>query len=245
MKIGGGHVRGGGGAADGPVKVTQTPYVVGSSVLGVKCIDGVVISSDTLASYGSMAKFRKISRIHKVSDACVIGAGGEFSDFQEIKKTMDGVMIEQFCMDDGYVLTPSAIHQYLVRVMYGRRNKMDPLWNQVVMAGFHDGKATLGMVDQVGSNFESEVIATGYGLYMGLPLLRNAYRPDITVAEAKKLLEDIMRVLFYRDARTSNSIQIAAVTKDGVEISEFYDLETKWDYQRFVDGARSGDVSTW
>jgi len=254
-KIGGGVVKYGGevqgqcGMAslvqDGPKRHTQTPYVTGSSILGMKCSDGVIIASDTLASYGSMAKFRKITRIHRVSDSCVVGVGGEYSDFQELKRTLDSAMNEQFCRDDGHTLSPTAIHQYLSRVMYGRRNKMDPLWNSVVLAGVDGDEITLGMVDLLGTNFESEVIATGYGLYMGLPLLRKAYREDITVAEAKSKLEDIMRVLFYRDARTTNSIQIATVTKDGVNISDFYELDTKWDYERFVGGARSDDASPW
>mmetsp|Transcript_12309 Transcript_12309/g.21018 ORF Transcript_12309/g.21018 Transcript_12309/m.21018 type:complete len:252 (-) Transcript_12309:103-858(-) len=228
-----------------PIKRTQDPYVTGSSVLGIKCIDGVVISADTLASYGSMAKFRKISRLFKVSDNCVIGVGGEYSDFQQLQTTLNNVMTEQYCFNDGHTLTPSAIHQYLGRVMYQRRNKMDPLWNSVVIGGYSNGEITLGQVDLYGTNFQSEVIATGYGLHMGLPLLRNAYRPEITVEEAKKVMEDIMRVLYYRDARSTNSIQIATATKDGVTISEMFDLETKWDFERFVKGSRDADPSTW
>jgi len=38
-----------------------------------------------------------------------------------------------------------------------------------------------------------------------------------------------MRVLFYRDCRALNKIQIAKVTKeDGVLISDPYELETDW-----------------
>jgi len=192
-----------------------------------------------------MAKFRKISRLHEVSSTCVIGASGEYSDFQELKRTLNTIMTEEFCRDDGHQMPPSAVHQYLTRVMYGRRNKMDPLWNSVVLAGFHDNVPTLGLVDLYGTNFESEVIATGYGLHMGLPLLRKAYRDDLTVAEAKTVMENTLRVLFYRDARSSNSIQVAAVTNAGVEISEMIELDTKWDFQRFVTGVRDTAVPAW
>ena len=48
--------------------------------------------------------------------------------------------IEDYCADDGSTLDPSEIHAYLSRVMYGRRSKADPLWNQVVVAGVKDGK---------------------------------------------------------------------------------------------------------
>lgn len=129
--------------------------------------------------------------------------------------------------------------------MYQRRNKFDPLWNSIVLAGMQDGKPLLAYVDLVGTNFESEVVATGYGSYMGLPLLRKAYRDDITVAEAREVIIGVLKVLFYRDARTIDKYQIATVGPDGAVVEDAKTLETKWDYKAFVSGARAGDESTW
>lgn len=129
--------------------------------------------------------------------------------------------------------------------MYNRRNKMDPLWNSIVLGGMEDEKPVLAYVDLVGTNFESEVIATGYGLHIGLPLLRNAYREDITVEEARKVIVDILKVLFYRDCRTIDKYQIATVTKNGAVVEDAKRLETEWSFKAFVSGTRNTDVSTW
>jgi len=64
----------------------------------------------------------------------------------------------------------------------------------------------LGLVDLYGGNFTDDIVTTGYGTYIGLPLLRKNYRPNMTDAEAKQLLEDTMRVLFYRDCRALNRV---------------------------------------
>lgn len=40
--------------------------VTGTSVLGVKFAGGVIIAADMLGSYGSLARFRNISRLMKV-----------------------------------------------------------------------------------------------------------------------------------------------------------------------------------
>lgn len=40
--------------------------VTGTSVLGVKFTGGVIIAADMLGSYGSLARFRNISRLMKV-----------------------------------------------------------------------------------------------------------------------------------------------------------------------------------
>ena len=39
-----------------PMKRTQQPIVTGTSVLGIKYKDGVMLAADTLASYGSLAR---------------------------------------------------------------------------------------------------------------------------------------------------------------------------------------------
>lgn len=229
-----------------PSTRTAHPIVTGSSVVAIRCADGVVMASDTLASYGSLARFRDVSRLFKATDSCVLGVGGDISDFDQLKNYIEQATTRDYCYNDGHTLSPKAIHQYLARIMYNRRNKMDPLWNRVVVAGIQDEKPVLGLVDLVGTHFESEVVATGFGEHIGLPLLRKAYREDITVEEAKNVVIEIMKVLFYRDARTIDRIQVATVTNNGVDISEPFKLETKWDYKAFITGARiGGDVSTW
>lgn len=44
-----------------------------------------MLAADTLASYGTLAMFKDVERLHKVSDTTLVGAGGEFSDFQKIQ----------------------------------------------------------------------------------------------------------------------------------------------------------------
>jgi len=214
----------------GPKTQTQDPIVTGTSVLGIKYKDGVMLASDTLLSYGSMARFKDINRIIKVGKYTLIGGTGEYSDFQYIEDLLDEMTTEEYCLDDGATLNPKEIYNYLTRVMYNRRNKFDPLYNQLVIAGFRDGKSFLGQVDLVGTQFEDDTIGTGYGGYIARPLLRNAYRNDLTAQEAKVILEDCMRVLYYRDARSINRIQIASASADGVVISKPYELETDWEH---------------
>lgn len=176
----------------------------------------------------------------------MLGVGGDLSDFDQIKRYVEQATTRDHCFDDGHMLSARALHQYLARIMYNRRNKMDPLWNRVVVAGIDTDVPVLGLVDLVGTHFESPVIATGFGEHLGLPLLRKAYHKDITVEEGKQVVENILKVLFYRDARTIDRVQIATVTKDkGVDISEPFALDTKWDYKAFISGARIVDDSTW
>lgn len=91
--------------------------VTGTSVLGVKFSGGVIIAADMLGSYGSLARFRNISRLMKVSSSCsdcwrqcaeaswpqsvlmvsgsqvndstILGASGDYADYQYLKRVIE------------------------------------------------------------------------------------------------------------------------------------------------------------
>jgi 20S proteasome subunit beta 7 len=223
------------------VKQTQEPIVTGASILGLKYDGGVLLAADTLASYGSLARFRSVERLKAVGSSTLIGASGEYSDFQYIQKILEELIINDYNHADGIELTPSEIYQYLVRVMYQRRNKFDPLWNSLVVAGVSkiDNSTFLGVTDMVGTHWQDDSIATGFGNYLAQPLLRKfvdekkRLNQPITENEAREKLIECMKVLWYRDARSLNRIQIARVDKNGTHISEPQEVETRWVYKGF------------
>jgi 20S proteasome subunit beta 7 len=67
----------------------------------------------------------------------------------------------------------------------------------------------LAYVDLLGTTYSASTIATGYGAFIAQPLLRKAVEGrenELTEGEARKILEDCMRVLFYRDARSIDKV---------------------------------------
>jgi len=221
------------------VQHTRQPIVTGTSVLAIKFKDGVIIAADNLASYGSLARFKDIQRLHPVGTHTVIGAGGDMSDFQHIQHDLDSLMITEFTQSDGHTLGPDEIYEYLSQVMYARRSKMDPLWNSLLVGGFKDGKGFLGYVDLLGTTYTASTLATGYGAYIAQPLLRKAVEGrehELTEAEGVKIIEESMKVLFYRDARSLNKYQVAVVTANGVAISESRSAETEWAFADKIRG---------
>lgn len=62
----------------------------------------------------------------------------------------------------------------------------------------------LGSVDKLGTAYEDNIIGTGLGMQIGVPLIREAFekKPTMSKSEAQQLLAHTMEVLFYRDARS-------------------------------------------
>lgn len=64
----------------------------GSSVIGVKYDGGVIIAADNLVSYGNMARYQDVERVFKINDKTIIGVGGDYADFQYIKRFIDQIV---------------------------------------------------------------------------------------------------------------------------------------------------------
>jgi 20S proteasome subunit beta 7 len=203
-----------------------------------------MLASDTLGSYGSTKRYKSFSRIAKVNDRCILAAGGELSDFQYIVRLLEELADDDFCMDDGHRLKPAEVFSYLTRVLYNRRNKFDPLWNSLVVAGWHEGRPFLGTLGMIGTNYIDETVATGFGNHLARPLMRERHRPDMEENEALTLLHDCLRVLYYRDKNSINKFQVAKVTASGVDVSEPFALDTKWDYKLFANPSANAP-GTW
>ncbi|EGB08137.1 hypothetical protein AURANDRAFT_69799 [Aureococcus anophagefferens] len=217
-----------------PRQHTSRPIVTGTSVLGIKYKDGVMLAADTLASYGSLAMFKDVQRISKTGSYTLVGASGEMSDYHAILRKLEGLERDNLNANDGFEHSPVEIYSYLRAVMYQARNKFNPLWNSLVVGGYKDGKAFLGSVDLRGTAYEDDVIATGFGAHLALPIMRAKWHADIDEGEARALLEDCLRVLFYRDCRALDMVVLSKATADGTLVSDPYKIETDWSSASFV-----------
>lgn len=216
---------------NGGIQFTHSPMTTGTSVIGIQFKDGVAIVADNLGSYGKLARYRSIDRVFKINDNIIIGASGDYADFQYLKNIIDQKILEEECLDDGFTLKPKSLYCWLTRVMYNRRSGFDPLWNNFVIAGFDDGKPFVGTVDKIGTAYQDGIIATGFGAYLATPLLRHemAKNPDMNKEEAIELLHKCLEVMFYRDTCAFPKYTVGVLTKeDGVEIRGPLSLQGNW-----------------
>lgn len=182
----------------------------------------------------------------KFNDRAILGIGGDVSDMQYIDR-----MLASLSTDEAYVdtapetaLSAKNLHSYLQKVMYARRSDMNPLWNNILVAGLDDSAVPfLAQVDLYGVAFSAPTLATGFGAHLAQPILRTV-APDneswktLDREQAVKALKECMKVLWYRDARSMNQYSLAVVdAKDGVSIEHGVKCEDeKWDYAEQIRG---------
>lgn len=218
------------------VSHSQAPVTTATSIVAVAYNNGVVIAGDLLGSYGSLARYRNCPRILKVNENIILGAGGDYGDFQYIKDFVEQKIITEDCLDDGVKLKPKSLYCWLTRVMYQRRSKFDPFWNNIVVGGIQDGEIFLGTVDKLGTAYTDKIICTGYGAHIATPMLRDYLdkNPNPSQAEARQLVEKAMEVLFYRDARSYNKYLLGIIDKDeGIKVEGPLTIQTNWEIANY------------
>lgn len=219
-----------------PYKRTTDPYVTGTSVIAIKGEGWVIMAADTLASYGRMARFQDFKRIGSMGERTIFAAGGELSDFQYVRDWADSLVRDDWLAKDGISRGPKEWHTQLTRVCYNRRNKFDPLYNFFSVGGIQkDGTSYLGYTDHLGTHFEDNYIATGFGMHLGLPLIRKGYRDNMTIEEGQELVHKIMKVLYYRDCRCTKNYLLNVVTRDG-KTEEKHTVQADWSVAPYVRG---------
>lgn len=140
-------------------------------------------------------------------------------------------------------MTAQNLHKYLSKVLYKRRSDMNPLWNQLLVAGLDsENRPFLASADLLGTTFSAPSLATGFGAHLAQPLLRKVV-PDEQAAEVLTLeaavdaVKECMKVLFYRDARSMDRYSIAVVTTAGIDLKEDEKLEGQsWDFAHKIRG---------
>ncbi|KOS20188.1 Proteasome subunit beta type-7 [Escovopsis weberi] len=229
---------------NGPKQNTQSPVVTGTSVLGIKFKDGIVMAADNLASYGSLARFTDVKRLRTFADSSLVGFSGDISDMQYLDRHLiDLALSEAYQSPDKPRLSAANLHRYLAKLLYHRRSKFDPLWNHILVGGLDDaGEPFLAAADLLGSTYSAPSLATGFGAMLAQPIMRRYVESDedakkLSREQAVDIIKECMKVLFYRDARSLDSYSIAVVTKDGIDLKENEKLEKQsWAFAERIKG---------
>lgn len=208
--------------------------LIGSTVVGFKYDKGIILVTDTAASYGYLG-VEGITKVFKITNNCAIAFSGMIGDIQYLKN-----FISEEIANDPMPIDPQGIHKLIQRVIYSRRSRMELLNLSVVICGVNkkqecllestDEKGRfLGVVNSKGNFWFDDSVATGIASHLILPILRDKNHKVMNKQDAMILAEECMRLLVYKDIRASRNIQMAVCEENNVEILKPKDIATNWE----------------
>ncbi|MFC2175009.1 archaeal proteasome endopeptidase complex subunit beta [archaeon] len=183
----------------------------GTTTLGLKCKDGVILASESRATMGNLIANKDTPKIFKIQDHIWMTTAGSVADAQKLVRLMQ-VETNLYQIERDHPIKVDSAVSLLSNVLHG--NKYFPYWVQLLVGGY-DSKPRLYSLDAVGSALEEKVVSTGSGSPFAYGLLEADYKEDATIEENLPVAAKAIKSALERDAFSGNNIKLVAITKSG------------------------------
>lgn len=187
-----------------------------TTVVGLKCVDGVVLASDRRASKGGMIGSKSVRKIYALDERKAVAIAGQLSDASYL---INLVKAEAKLMEfrRGFPLTVKEAAKLLSNIMYLGMRSYAPYITEILVAGIDETGPRLFEADVSGAITDEDFTATGSGSPMAYGLLEGSYRSGITVSEGASIAAKAVKSAMERDPGSGNGIQVLKITKEGME----------------------------
>ncbi|MFX0061486.1 MAG: archaeal proteasome endopeptidase complex subunit beta [Candidatus Hermodarchaeota archaeon] len=197
------------------IEKAQEILRTGTTTIGIKCKDGIVLASDKQATAGLLVASKTAQKIFKLGDYVAATIAGGVADAQNVMDVMKAE-INLFFFREGRRMHVKSIATVMSNMLFGAR--YFPYILQSIVGGY-DTAPQIFTLDPYGSRMEEETItATGSGSPVAYGVLEDAYHPELTVKEGLLVGLRAVHAAIIRDAATGYGFNLCGITKDACKI---------------------------
>jgi len=187
----------------------------GTTTVGLKAKDGVVLCADMRASAGYFIANNNTMKIQKIDDHAGMTMAGGVADAQNITDILryhanlhriekqEPIPIKSLTR-----LTSLIFHQ----------NRGYPFIADILVGGYDNDGPALFNIDMFGSVEEKNYVTTGSGSPVAYGLLEEEFRENLTVVEAKVIALRAVKAAITRNIGTGDGINVSIIDKNGFQL---------------------------
>ncbi|KAG0575925.1 hypothetical protein M758_5G040600 [Ceratodon purpureus] len=199
----------------------------GGTCVAIAGGDYCVIAADTRMSTGFSILTRDHSKIHQITEKCVLASSGFQADIRALQKNLDA-RHQIYQHQHSKQMSCPAMAQLLSNTLYYKR--FFPYYAFNVLGGLDtEGKGCVYTYDAVGSYERSGYSSQGSGQTLIMPVLDNQLKSasplvlppresstPLTESEAVDLIKDTFASAAERDIYTGDGVEIVIINKNGI-----------------------------
>ena len=187
----------------------------GTTTIGLKAKDGVVLCADMRASAGYFIANNNTMKIQKIDDHAGMTMAGGVADAQNITDILryhanihriqkqEPIPIKSLT-----ILTSLIFHQ----------NRGYPFIADILVGGYDNDGPALFNIDMFGSVEEKTYVTTGSVSPVAYGLLEEEFREELTVEEAKVIAIRAVKAAIIRNIGTGDGINVSIIDKNGFRL---------------------------
>ncbi|WP_101297374.1 archaeal proteasome endopeptidase complex subunit beta [Halegenticoccus soli] len=192
----------------------------GTTTVGIRADDGVVLATDMRASAGYMVASKDVQKVEQIHPTAALTIAGSVSAAQSLIRSLraetslyEARRGENMSMQALSTLVGNFLRSGAFFIV------------QPVLGGVDEEGPHVYSIDPAGGTMEEDYTVSGSGSQYALGVLEQDYGDDLAVDEARTVAARAIKSAVERDLASGNGINVAVVTADGVEIDRRKDIE--------------------
>ena len=192
----------------------------GTTVVGVRTDDAIVLAADRRASLGGRfvtnKRVDKIEQVHPAAAVALSGAVGHIQSFTRILNA-ESQLYRDRRDEDVTVNGLATLASNLLRTK--------PLQVAPILGGVDDDGPQLYSLDGAGGRLADRYLAGGSGMQLAYGILERQYEDALSIELGHQLAGRAVASAGERDTASGDGLTIATISGEGVEFDEFDDPE--------------------
>ena len=198
---------------------TDQEMKTGTTTVGIRTGEGVVLATDMRASAGYMVSSKDVQKVEEIHPTGALTIAGSVSAAQSLIRSLRAE-VRLYEARRGENMSMKALSTLTANFLRsGAFFIVSPLLGGVDEEGAH-----VYPIDPLGGMTEEDYAVSGSGSQYALGVLEQHYEDDLTNDEARTVAARAVDSAVERDLASGNGINLAVVTGDGVEIERHKDI---------------------
>ena len=192
----------------------------GTTTVGLRAEDGVILATDMRASLGNMVSSKTVQKVEDIHPTGALTIAGSVSAAQSLIRTLRAE-VNLYDARQGEDMSMTALSTLTSNLLRsGGFFIVVP-----VLGGVDDDGPHIYSIDALGGKTEEKYAVSGSGSTFALGVLEQQYEEGMDVEEARDVAIRSIGSAVERDTASGNGINIATVTEEGVEIERFEEFD--------------------
>ena len=193
----------------------QEKILHGTTTVGIKASDGVVLCADMRASAGYFIANNNTMKIQKIYDHAGLTLAGGVADAQNLTDILR-YHANVHAVQKNENITIKSLARLCSLVFH--QNRGYPFIADILLGGYDRDGPALFNVDMFGSVEEKSYVTTGSGSPVAYGLLEDEYRDDLKIEDAKVVALRAVKAAIVRNIGTGDGINLATIDKNGFHL---------------------------
>lgn len=187
---------------------TQEALKTGTTTIGIKYKDGVVLATDQRATMGNLIAHSDVQKLYQIGDNLGMTIAGMVGDAQLMVRYMQSE-IALYVMKKGAPMTVNAAATLVANII------RQGFYLGLIVGGYDKTGGHIFSIDGAGGYIEDKFMSVGSGSTFAYGALEAGYKPDMTKDEAINLAVTALNSSVHRDAYSGDGMLVASIDAEG------------------------------